>query len=75
MNNKILLPDLELSLCSKCASVYYNDKRYFIERADITKTKHEECMMCRNPHGFDFNIWDKSTLRSDKSHHCGGDRK
>ena len=56
MNNKNLLPDLELTLCSKCAGVYYNDKRYFIERADVTQTIHEECMMCRNPHGFDFNI-------------------
>lgn len=75
MKNKNLLPDIELSLCSKCASVYYNDKNYHIERADITQINYEECMMCRNPHGFDFNIWFKSTLRSERSHHCGGDRK
>lgn len=75
MNYKNRIPDLELSLCSKCASVYYNDNRHFIERADLTQTIHEECMMCRNPHGYDFNIWLKSTLQSEKSHHCGGARK
>lgn len=75
MNYKNQFPDLEISLCSKCASVYYNDKNYFIERSDITQSVFEECMMCRNTHGFDFNIWIKATLRSEKSHHCGGDRK
>ena len=45
MINKKAIPDLELSLCSKCASVYYNDKSYFIERADYTQTIFEECMM------------------------------
>ena len=75
MSNKNLLPDLELTLCSKCASIYYNDKRCFIQRADLTQIIHEDCMLCSNPHGFDFNIWNKSTLRSEESHHCGGDRK
>ena len=75
MINKKTIPDLELSLCSKCASVYYNDQEYFIERADYTQTIFEECMMCKNPHGLDFNIWVKSTLQSKKTHHCGGDRK
>lgn len=75
MINKKTIPDLELSLCSKCASVYYNDKKYQIERADPTQFVYEECMMCKNPHGFDFNIWVKPTLRCEKSHHCGGGRK
>lgn len=43
MINKKAIPDLELSLCSKCASVYYNDKSYFIERADYSQTIFEEC--------------------------------
>lgn len=75
MKNKTLIPDLELSLCPKCASVYYNDRNYYIERTDYTQTIYEECMMCKNPHGLDFNIWVKPTLRCEKSHHCGGDRK
>ena len=75
MINKKTIPDLELSLCSKCASVYYNDKKYHIERADQTQIVYEECMMCKNPHGFDFNIWVKPTLRCENSHHCGGGRK
>ena len=37
MINKKAIPDLELSLCSKCASVYYNDNAYFIERADYNE--------------------------------------
>lgn len=75
MSYKNQVPDLELSLCSKCAGVYYNDKCYFIERADMYQFEYEECMMCRNPHGYDFNIWIKSTLRNEKLHRCGGDRK
>lgn len=51
MKNKTLIPDLELSLCPKCASVYYNDRNYYIERTDYTQTIYEECMMCKNPHG------------------------
>ena len=65
MKKRNQIPDLELSLCSKCASVYYNDKSYFIERADVNQTVYEECMMCRNPHGFDFNIWNKQLYLDD----------
>lgn len=68
-------PNLEICLCSKCASVYYNDKNYYIERADKNQVIYEECMMCKNPRGYDFNIWVKSILQNDKSHNCGGDRK
>lgn len=66
---------IELTLCSKCASVYFNDKDYFVRRADTAQTVYEECMMCRNPHGYDFFISCKSTMRIEKSHHCGGEQK
>lgn len=75
MKYKNQRPDLELTLCSKCAGVYYDDRNYFIERTDLTQVVYEECVMCRNPHGYDFKIWAKATLQSKKSHHCGGDRK
>ena len=39
MKNKTLIPDLELSLCPKCASVYYNDRNYYtiLQQAVITQ--------------------------------------
>lgn len=56
-------PDLEVALCSKCASVFYDDTAYWIERADKCQIIHEECMFCKNPHGFDFLIWKKANVR------------
>ena len=59
MSDEERTPDIEISLCSRCASVYYNDKNYLIKRKDFNQTIYEECMMCRNPHGYDFEIWKK----------------
>lgn len=56
-------PDLEISLCAKCADVFYNDTAYWIERADKYQIIHEECMFCRNPHGYDFHIWKKVNVQ------------
>lgn len=75
MKSKNQKPYLEISLCPRCASIYYNDKKYYIKRVDRTQTIYEECITCQNPRGYDFNIWLKSTLQNKESHHCGGDRK
>lgn len=72
MFDKTTLPTMELTLCSKCASHYYYNKNYWIDRSDLNQQIYEECMICHNPHGFDFKIWDLSTMRKEKSQNCGG---
>lgn len=66
---------LEICLCSKCASVYYELPDYNIQRSNIWQDVLEECTICHNNNGFDFKIWELSTVRRKKSHHCGGDQK
>ena len=57
-------PDLEITLCPKCASVYYSDPSYWIERSDSFQTIHEECMLCKNPHGYNFRIWNNTNVQT-----------
>ena len=61
-------PTIEICLCSRCASVYYEDRDYVIERADLYQVELDECDLCRRPRGYDFLIWKLSSLRSKKSH-------
>ena len=50
-------PDMEITLCSGCASFYYDNKNYWIERINKRQKILDECMICRNKHGYDFKIW------------------
>lgn len=74
-NFKQLSPSLELCLCSHCASIYYEDHGCHIERADLGQVVFEPCDICKNPHGYDFLIWDVSSVQNRNSHVCGGRRK
>ena len=62
-------PYMELCLCRRCASVYYNDPTYWIERAEDFQTELEVCDICQQYRGFDYSIWKKSSIvRFQKSH-------
>ena len=74
-NFKQLSPSLELCLCSHCASIYYEDHGCHIERADLGQVVFEPCDICKNPHGYDFLIWDVSSVQNRNSHVCGGRTK
>ena len=50
-------PDMEITLCPGCASFYYDNKNYWIERINTTQKALDECMICRNRNGYDFRIW------------------
>lgn len=64
MNNRLAKESyLEITLCSKCASVYYNNPSCWIERSDPYQTIHEECTFCKNPHGYDFQIWNNANVQ------------
>jgi hypothetical protein len=50
---------MELTLCNKCAGVYYCDKTKKIRRADYEQMVKTECDICRTRKGFDFKITDR----------------
>ena len=68
-------PSMELCLCRRCASVYYENSDYFISRSDIGQVVLEACDICMRPHGYDFKIWNLSSLQNEKTHVCGGPKK
>lgn len=59
-------PDIELTLCSNCASFYYTNKNYWIERVNTSQKVLDSCMICKKKNGYDFNIWktNKSLFRN-----------
>ena len=65
MNNRLTKESyLEINLCSKCASVYYSNPSCWIERSDPYQTIHKEYMLCKNPHGYDFRIWNNANVQT-----------
>lgn len=68
MNNRLTKESyLEITLCSKCASVYYSNPSCWIERSDPYQTIHKEYMLCKNPHGYDFRIWNNANVQTAKN--------
>lgn len=51
---------------------YYNDH---IVRKNLYQDILEPCDICKNPRGYDFLIWDVSSVQNRNSHVCGGRRK
>lgn len=74
-NFDCIKPDLEICLCSRCASVYYDSKNYHIERKSMYQDVLDPCDICKNPHGYDFLIWNLASVQNTNSHVCGGRRK
>jgi len=66
--DRTMKPTLEMTLCPRCAGVYYNDRTYWIERTDKNQMELEPCTLCSHPHGYDFRIWKLSSVRQTKSH-------
>lgn len=74
MNNLFPQLNLEICLCSRCASIYYESKNHYIVRKSLYQDILEPCDICKNPRGYDFLIWDVSNMQNKKSHVCGGRR-
>ena len=74
-NFKNTPPYLELCLCYRCASIYFNDPNYWIEKSVPYQETTESCDFCKRSNGIDFKIWKTENVRLPDSHHCGGDRK
>ena len=50
------VPIIELSLCSRCAGVFYHSPTHQIKRIDPLQVIKEECMCCRIRNGYDYSI-------------------
>jgi hypothetical protein len=54
---------LELCLCAPCASVFYNIPSYHIVRKDLYQVEKEPCTYCSRRMGYDFLIFQKSSMQ------------
>lgn len=57
MNKKNFPSRMEICLCSRCASVFYESKEYYIERLNPEQVVFEPCDICRRLRGYDFAVW------------------
>jgi len=49
---------IELSLCGRCAGIFYHSSGHRIKRIDPLQIVREECMCCRSHTGYDYAIWE-----------------
>ena len=54
---------MELCLCSRCASDFYNMDNYRIKRVDMLQTEKDTCTFCSYRRGYDFYVWPVSNAR------------
>lgn len=47
---------IELSLCGRCAGVFYHSRTHRIKRVDPLQIIKEECMCCRVRNGYDYSV-------------------
>ena len=60
------MQEMELCLCTSCASTFYDMPEYRIVRKDPYQVEKEPCTYCSCRLGYDFIITRKSNVRNDK---------
>ena len=50
---------IELCLCGKCASAFFNTPGHYIKRADKTQTIKDTCTYCNVRQGYDYIVVDR----------------
>ena len=58
IHRKVVGEPMELCLCSRCASQFYNSPNHFIKRVDPFQAEKEPCTYCNYRYGYDFLIFD-----------------
>ena len=58
--------EMELCLCHRCASAYYNMPDHRIERVDFLQVEKDTCTMCGYRLGYDFYVWPVSNVQKNK---------
>lgn len=74
-NNKKNPPYMELCLCHRCASVYFDDPSYYIEAKEAYQVIKETCDICQQYKGKDYRIWKNENMRFRETHTNGGGQK
>jgi hypothetical protein len=59
--------EMELCLCHRCASAYYNMPDHRIERVDFLQVEKDTCTICGYRMGFDFYVWPVSSVQKRKN--------
>ena len=62
--------EMEMCLCSRCASAFYEMNDHGIERVYAYQFEKEPCSICNYPYGYDFYVWPVSNIKTTKSHIC-----
>lgn len=65
LNSNFTAP-LLMTLCTTCASQFYNSPEHIIKRSDRGQKHKETCMFCNTRQGYDFEIVKKVGATSDK---------
>ncbi len=60
--------EIELCLCSRCASAFYAMSDHGIERVHKFQFENEPCSICNHQIGYDFYVWPVSNVKGVKSH-------
>ena len=55
---------VQICLCRKCASFFYNSKKHRIYRFDTLQVITDECLFCRCNKGYDYILEDLPTKRA-----------
>ena len=55
--------EIEICLCHRCASTYYNMKDRRIQRVDFLQVEKDFCTLCGYRRGYDFYVWPVSKVQ------------
>ena len=58
VRRRIVGEPMEICLCSRCASQFYNSPNHYIKRVDPYQTVKEPCTYCNYRYGYDFLIFE-----------------
>ena len=59
--------EMELCLCSSCASTYYNMPDRRIKRVDMLQMDKDICTLCGYRRGYDFYVWPVSNVQKKRN--------
>lgn len=60
--------EMEMCLCSRCASTFYEMPDHGIKRVYKFQFESEPCSICNCHQGYDFYVWPVSSVKNTKSH-------
>ncbi len=55
--------EMEMCLCSVCASTYYNMPDHGITRVNMYQIVKDKCTLCGYRMGYDFYVWPKHNVQ------------